>query len=196
MGIEVTRDLAIIKTPPTILIIGLGNTGEQYSNTRHNLGFLVLDSFAAKHSLGQWKSKSSLESLIIEASINSSKVILAKPTTLMNLSGRAAIKLQDYFEVSTSNILAIHDDIDIDFGDIRTKQAGSSGGHNGLKSLDNLIGEDYWRIRVGIADEHRQNMDASDYVLKNIPRKQREQLPAIFTRTEEIITKFIETQVL
>jgi PTH1 family peptidyl-tRNA hydrolase len=110
----------------------------------------------------------------------------------MNLSGQAVFALQEYFKVAVQEILVVHDDIDIEFGKVRTRSGGGEGGHNGLKSVSAAIGEEYARLRIGVANKQRDKLDASEFVLKNFSRTELKKLPDIWPTTNEYIMKFID----
>lgn len=193
MGLfTVTTRNSSFQLPPAKLIVGLGNIGENYEKTRHNAGFMAIRAFAEANNASGFSEKNDLRAWVAEYQMEDTKIILALPTTLMNLSGSAVQLLQNYFELGIDQILVVHDDIDLQFGEIKTKVGGGNAGHNGLKSIDNLIGEDYSRIRIGVANEHREKTEASEYVLKQFPKKELEQLPKLFEQTNELITKFID----
>lgn len=131
------------------MIVGLGNPGVKYANTKHNIGFMVLDEFARQKKLTFNKSK--FEALYTETFIGMEKVLLVKPQTFMNDSGRAVRSLMDYFAVAIEDIVIVYDDLDLPAGKIRLRQKGSAGGHNGIKSLIQHLGtSDFNRIRIGI----------------------------------------------
>jgi PTH1 family peptidyl-tRNA hydrolase len=129
---------------PSHLIIGLGNPGEEYTRTRHNIGFMVADEIAAQYRCGTWKKK--FRGLITSAD----HFLLLKPQTFMNLSGESALEAINFYQLEAKQIIVFHDDLDLLPGQVKIKQGGGSGGHNGLKSLDAHIGPDYWRVRLGI----------------------------------------------
>lgn len=145
-----------------ILVIGLGNIGKEYQVTRHNVGFMAVDNIADNYQFS-WSLKSKLHSELAQGIIMSQKILLAKPQTYMNLSGKAVQAICSYYNIKSDNVIAIHDDIDLEIGKIKCKLGGGSGGHNGLKSLDQHIGNNYHRIRIGIGRPLRH--DVSDYVL-------------------------------
>jgi PTH1 family peptidyl-tRNA hydrolase len=153
-----------------ILLVGLGNPGIEYENNRHNLGFRVVDGIAARYFLDSFKKIASIAN-ISSANFNDVRITLAKPQTFMNLSGRAVRFLMDFYKISLENIYVFHDDIDLHFGCVKIKQGGSSGGHNGLKSLDSAIGNNYWRIRIGVDRPPEKSM-ISSYVLSNFEKEQ------------------------
>ena len=144
------------------LIVGLGNPGKEYENTRHNIGFLFIDKFAL--SLGIKINKEKFNGLYNEILINGEKVILLKPLSYMNLSGEVVIKYKNFYKISIEDILIISDDLDLNFSKIKLKIKGSSGGHNGLKSIEyHLQTNNYKRLKVGISNN--KDIDKKDYVL-------------------------------
>lgn len=131
------------------LIVGLGNPGLDYAYTRHNAGFMLADHLAYAFGFPDYKSK--FDSLYSERLLNKfSKVIIQKPQTFMNLSGKAVSQIVSFYKIPTENIFVIHDDLDLPPLDVKIKFSGSNGGHNGLKDIDKFIGTKYWRIRIGI----------------------------------------------
>ena len=124
-----------------ILIVGLGNIGEQYSNTKHNVGFMAIDKIANDHNFPDFKEKKNY--LFTKSKVENEDIILIKPTTYMNLSGEAVQSASTMYKIKPEDIIVIHDDLDIPTSEIRTKIGGSAGGHNGLKSIDNSM-----RIRL------------------------------------------------
>ncbi|MDD4615962.1 MAG: aminoacyl-tRNA hydrolase [Alphaproteobacteria bacterium] len=126
------------------LLIGLGNPGDDYARTRHNIGFMAVDEIAAHYCCPSWKKK--FRGLITGADA----FLLLKPQTFMNLSGESAVEALRFYQLEPENVVVFHDDIDLLPGQVKIKQGGGSGGHNGLKSLDACIGSDYWRVRIGV----------------------------------------------
>ncbi len=145
-----------------VLIVGLGNPGNQYEFTRHNAGFIVIDRIAQHFGFPVFKQKG--KALISSRDISGVRVVLLKPQTFMNLSGDAVLPVVSFFKINENDIAVIHDDLDLSFGDYRYKFGGGSGGHNGLKSIDSKISNKYWRIRVGIGRPENKS-DVVDYVL-------------------------------
>lgn len=144
------------------LIVGLGNPGKEYDNTRHNIGFIFIDYFAKKNNVSIDKEK--YNGLYIQTVINDEKVILLKPQSYMNLSGEVVRKYIDYFKINIEDILIINDDLDMNFGKIRLRPDGSSGGHNGLKNISlHLNTEKFKRLKIGISNN--KSIDTKDYVL-------------------------------
>ena len=145
--------------------MGLGNPGDQYTHTRHNIGFLAVDEIAHFNDFPPFKLKNN--ALVSEHTIGRHKVTLIKPQTFMNLSGQAVGEIARFYKVPIEKIYVIHDDLDLAHGKLKIKQGGGNGGHNGLKSLDAHIGNNYWRIRIGIGHPGDKNL-VSPYVLGKI----------------------------
>ena len=147
-----------------LLLVGLGNPGSNYTNTRHNIGFKIIDSINTHFKLSKQKPK--FKGLLTTGNIESKKIYAIKPLTFMNNSGTAIKELIDYFKIDAKNVFVFHDDMDIDFGKIKVKFGGSSAGHNGIESIDKFIGKDYSRVRIGIG-KPKGNIEIADYVLQN-----------------------------
>lgn len=143
-------------------IIGLGNPGHQYRNNRHNIGFKVLDALAEQHS-ASWLSKPLMQ--VTDIQLDNKKVLLIKPQTFMNSSGQVISFLQKK-GIDAENILVVHDELEKKFGSIMIRQGGSHRGHNGLRSIIGVCGQDFWRIRFGVGRPENKD-DVSDYVLSN-----------------------------
>ena len=146
------------------LIVGLGNYGSKYDLTKHNYGFAVIDEIAKKYNFPNFASK--YDGLVSKAIIANHDCILFKPATYMNNSGQAIAKIMKYYKMHNDNLLILHDDIDFDLGKIKVKFAGGNGGHNGIKSIDKIIGANYKRLRLGIGRPSNINIDVADYVLQ------------------------------
>lgn len=154
------------------LIIGLGNPGNEYKNTRHNIGFMVVDSFADKHNV-VFKTENKFKSDVAIFNYKGEKVILVKPLTYMNLSGEAVRPILDFYKIKIDDMIIICDDLDSNPGRIRLRQNGSSGGHNGLKSIIQHINtEQFKRIKIGIGRD--KLIDVASYVLGNIKDSDKE----------------------
>lgn len=151
------------------LIIGLGNPGIEYKYTKHNAGFLAVDYLCDIHNASDYSKK--FKALVTNILIEEHKIILAKPQTFMNLSGESALTIKNFYKLNNKQIIVIHDDIDLPLGEIRIKTGGGTGGHNGLKSLDYLIGQDYKRIRIGVARPINK-VEISDYVLSRFSEEE------------------------
>ena len=155
-----------------ILIVGLGNPDAKYSNTRHNVGFMALDMIAGSDV--NWKAEKN--ALVARVEINGQKVLLAKPQTYMNNSGVAVGALMTFYKIPLENLIVIHDDMDVDVGKVREKIGGGSAGHNGIKSIDAHVGQNYRRIRIGISHPRDFNLsiDPADWVLGNFTPEQKQ----------------------
>ena len=166
-----------------LLVVGLGNPGKEYQNNRHNVGFKFVEAIAESVASDSFRKMSGVAE-VLSFFENNQKIILAKPQTFMNLSGRAVRFLIDFYKIPIQKVLVFHDDIDLPFGRVKIKQGGGNGGHNGLKSIDNLAGVEYWRVRVGVGRPQEKSM-VVDYVLGNFSR---DEMNRIF-EIEKIITE-------
>ncbi|MEJ2748223.1 MAG: aminoacyl-tRNA hydrolase [Anaerolineae bacterium] len=146
------------------LIVGLGNMGRKYQRNRHNIGFMVVDRLAELHSIGL--SRVQYKALVGNGRIANQSVILAKPQTMMNLSGDAVGPIANYYNIPPANILVIYDELDLPFGTIRLREKGGAGGHNGMKSIINHLGHNFPRLRLGIGRPPGQ-MPPAAYVLQD-----------------------------
>ena len=147
-----------------LVLVGLGNPKTKHSMNRHNVGFMTIDNISKKYSFSPFKSK--LQAYITKKKLSDKSVLLVKPQTFMNLSGQSLNQIKKFYKIENNNFIVIHDDLDLKIGDVRTKVGGGSGGHNGLKSIDSHIGNDYIRIRIGI--DHPGNKDlVNKYVLSD-----------------------------
>lgn len=155
------------------LIVGLGNPETKYDGTRHNTGFFVLDSFAAKTG-AKWQHKDKFKAFVAE--LPDQTVLLVKPTTYYNLVGESVRALADFYRIPPEDILVIHDELALPFGTLRTREKGSDAGNNGIKSLNAHLGHTTKRLRVGIHNELAAFMDASDFVLGKFTPKEKQQL--------------------
>lgn len=171
----------------TLLIIGLGNPGKKYASNRHNIGFMALDKYHTTHDFSNWTDKKDLKCLMSEGMVGSTKVILIKPKTYMNNSGEAAQAVQKFFRIYNPDTLVIYDELDVNFGEIRIQTGGSSAGHNGIKSLSNIIGEDFTRVRIGIGPKKPAQIDSADYVLQDFSKKEQESIHKILNEVCTII---------
>ena len=159
-----------------ILLVGLGNPGDKYSKTRHNIGFEVVDAISSDNGFSEYKNK--FQGSICEGHINSIKTIILKPQTFMNLSGSAVAKLATFYKIHSSDIFVFHDDLDLIVGKIKVKTAGGHAGHNGLKDIDAKIGKEYHRVRIGI-DRPSNSGQVSSYVLKKFAKSEIDMIQAV-----------------
>ena len=167
------------------LVVGLGNPGREYKNTRHNIGFMVLDNY-----LGKVDFKSKMESYFYQTEINNEEVIFIKPLTYMNLSGLAVSKVVKFYKINIEDILIIQDDVDLDVGNYKVKKNSSSGGHNGIKSIISELGsEEFARLKVGIGKSERIPTDK--YVLGKFTDEEQNKITENFPIYNKIIETFI-----
>lgn len=171
------------------LIVGLGNPGREYENTRHNIGFQTIDKYASK--LGVSINKSKFNGLYGETMISGDKVILLKPQSYINLSGEVIRKFVDFYKINIDDILIIHDDLDLEVGTYKIKQKGSSGGHNGLKNIELHLGtREYKRIKIGISNN--KNIDTKDYVLGKLSKEEEEKLNEVKNTVLNIVDDYLK----
>ncbi|MGM0518168.1 MAG: aminoacyl-tRNA hydrolase [Campylobacterota bacterium] len=163
------------------LIAGLGNIGEKYELTRHNVGFMVIDEII-KNLATTNINKTTFHSTLYKSGYD----LYSKPTTLMNNSGIAIKAIKDYYKIDLENIIIIHDDLDLPFGTVKFKRGGGHGGHNGLKSLDSHITKDYIRVRIGIG-KPQDKLQVVNYVLNNFSKEELNRLKDIISHTIEAI---------
>lgn len=159
------------------LIVGLGNIGDKYHLTRHNVGFLVIDEILKNLSTTNIN-KSNFKADVYKSGYN----LYVKPNTFMNLSGDAVVAIKEYYKIELENIIVIHDDLDLPFGTVKFKVGGGHGGHNGLKSIDSHIGKDYIRVRIGIGKPEDKSQ-VVNYVLSNFSKEELNKLKDIITHT-------------
>ena len=159
------------------LIVGLGNIGEKYQLTRHNIGFMVIDKITKNLSTSNIQ-KSNFHSTLEKSAYD----LYSKPTTYMNNSGMAVQAIKEYYKLEMEDIIVIHDDIDLPFGTVKFKIGGGHGGHNGLRSIDSHIGKEYIRVRIGVG-KPQDKSDVANYVLDNFSKEELNKLPDIIIHT-------------
>ena len=159
-----------------ILFVGLGNPTPNSENNRHNIGFKIIDAINQKFSLSKQKPK--FKGLLTTGKIGNKKVYAIKPLTFMNNSGICIRELMEYFKIDSKDVIVFHDDLDVDFGKIKTKFGGSNAGHNGIASIDKFIGKDYSRVRIGIGKPNGKD-EAADHVLKDFDEEEKTELENI-----------------
>ncbi|MEM7618225.1 MAG: aminoacyl-tRNA hydrolase [Pseudomonadota bacterium] len=158
-----------------LLFIGLGNPGKKYEGNRHNIGFMVMDEIARQNNFPAFKSK--FQGELSEGRIGTQKVALLKPQTFMNESGQSVGKAVKFFKLDLDKVIVFHDELDIEPRRTKVKQGGGTGGHNGLKSIDQHLGnKDYWRVRCGIGHPGDKNL-VSGYVLNDFSKEEQAWLP-------------------
>lgn len=166
------------------LIVGLGNPGKEYENTRHNIGYMIIDNFVNSDN---WK-KESL-AYVLKLTINNENVLFIKPTTYMNLSGQAVQYYLNYYKIDTKDLLVIQDDMDLDIGKVRLKLKSSAGGHNGIKDIiKNIKTDEFLRLKIGIS---KSTNDTIEFVLGKFPKSDLEILKNNMNTYNQIITDFI-----
>lgn len=166
------------------LIVGLGNPGKEYANTRHNIGFMVLDAY-----LGEVKWSSKFNGLYYQTTVGGEKYIFLKPQSYMNLSGGVVKKYAGYFKITFEDILIIQDDLDLELGKLRIKINSSSGGHNGIKDIIACLKTDaFARIKIGVSNN--KNMDTKDYVLGAFSKNDLDLIRQNFSTINKIIESF------
>jgi len=169
------------------LLVGLGNPGKEYENTRHNIGFMVIDNFAKAKSLPSFKSK--FQGLYSIYEQQEEKIILLKPQSFINLSGEVIKKYINYYKINLSDIFIIHDDLDLPFGRFKLKPQGTSAGHNGLKNIELHLGtKDYKRLKIGISNN--KNIDTKDYVLGKLTKSEQKIIDDLLPVTTKIIEDY------
>ncbi|MFI8304019.1 aminoacyl-tRNA hydrolase [Streptomyces sp. NPDC085927] len=172
------------------LIVGLGNPGPEYAGNRHNVGFMVADLLAERIS-GRFKRAGKAQAQVVEGRIGppgpaGRRVILAKPTSFMNLSGGPVNALREFYKVPVAHVVAVHDELDIDYGTLRLKLGGGDNGHNGLKSMTKAFGPDYHRVRFGIGRPPGR-MQVADYVLRDFSSAERKELGYFVDRAADAV---------
>ncbi|AUD64177.1 aminoacyl-tRNA hydrolase [Tenericutes bacterium MZ-XQ] len=172
------------------LIVGLGNPGSKYHNTRHNVGYMILDEFAKKHHLS-FKLDTKFNGEITTLNKGSEKIIYLKPTTYMNLSGEAIIKVMKYYDIDLDDVLVFVDDINLDVGRLRLRALGGHGGHNGLRNIIGLCHSDeFKRVRVGVGLNSKLPLD--HYVLSQFSKEDMITISIAIDKSIQIIEQFID----
>ncbi len=175
------------------LLVGLGNIGKEYELTRHNFGFLLLDQIMEDYGFSHQAKKFKSEFFIGE--IDGKKVIAIKPQTFMNRSGISVLEAANFFKIEAKNILVFHDDLDLVLGKVKVKTGGGNAGHNGLKSIDELAGKNYMRLRLGIGRPENKEFETADYVLGKFNRIEIEQVKTINQKISDSIGELLEGRV-
>ncbi|HET7630325.1 MAG TPA: aminoacyl-tRNA hydrolase [Candidatus Saccharimonadales bacterium] len=172
------------------IILGQGNPGTQYAGSRHNIGFHILDSYAQRHDLG-FQAKPKFKADIAELQTSDDKVLLVKPTTFYNETGQTARALLDFYKLAADDILIVHDELALPFGTIRSRLGGSDAGNNGVKSINQQVGPDTARVRVGIWNQQRDLIDDADFVLSRFNAEEAGKLPVIIDQAGQLIDDFL-----
>lgn len=182
-----------IGSEKTVLLVGLGNIDKEYGGTRHNIGFACAEAFADQHDFPSWSEKKDLKCLLTKQIVGDTRVIAIKPTTYMNNSGEAVQAVQKFYKITNQQTLVIHDELDINFGQIRTRLGGGSAGNNGIKSLIQHIGEDFTRIRIGVKNDLSEKIDSADFVLGKFSKEEQSELPKLTREVSTLISEFLAT---
>lgn len=170
------------------LVVGLGNPGRQYENTRHNMGFKVLDEIANRLEIFKWKEKDG--ALYFDCHLDMCKVLFIKPQKYINLSGDVMIKFVKFLDIKLEDILVISDDLDLPVGALKIKEKGSSGGHNGLKNIETVLGtNEYKRIKIGISNN--KSIDTKDYVLGNLDSTEKRKIAPVIEKAADAVLESI-----
>jgi len=169
------------------LLVGLGNPGSDYAATRHNMGFQAVDAIVHRFSFGDWKKD--CKGVIARGEIDGEKIVALKPHTFMNLSGEAVLAAMSFFKIKPQDVIVFHDDMDLPIGKVKVKTGGSSAGHNGIKNIDDHIGPNYMRVRIGIDQDRTQ--DTTAYVLGIPSEEDQKVLAEIMQKISENIPLLI-----
>ena len=174
------------------LLVGLGNPGSKYKKNRHNIGHMTIDVIAKKYNF-KIKNKNKFGDMF-EGEILNEKIYVLKPKEFMNLSGISIKKFLDFYKINIKNLLVIHDDVDLPLGKIKIKIGGGNAGHNGLKSIDSIIGKNYKRIRIGI-DRPKNNKSVNKFVLENFEKKEEKEIMFSINRITSFLQYLISSDV-
>ena len=173
--------------PIGLIIVGLGNPGDKYANTRHNAGFMAIDFIAQKY--GARIDRARFKALVGECDVSGTRALLMKPQTFMNLSGEAVGEAARFYKLDPEKVIVLSDDISLDCGRLRVRRKGSAGGHNGLKSINEHLGTDsYPRIKIGVGQKPHPDYELADWVLSAIPSEDLKKMNASF----DVLCKGIE----
>jgi len=175
------------------IILGLGNPGEKYSFNRHNFGFYVAERFRMEHDFPEFKFDKKFRAEISIAEVSDEKVAVVRPQTFMNLSGEAARAVLDFFKILPADVLVVFDDVDLDFGTIRFRHDGGSGGHNGVKNLITHLGtQNFPRLKLGVRNEFlRAQIPTEKFVLSDFSAEEKKELSVIEKRASDSIAEFL-----
>lgn len=170
------------------LVVGLGNPGKEYALTRHNAGFMAIDSLVSKYNLTPSKDK--FDSVVYKGQVANSTLLAIKPLTFMNHSGKAVIAFANFFKIEPENIIVLYDDLDLEAGKVKIKIAGGDGGHNGIKSINSFVPNKYIKIRIGIGHPGHRDF-VSDYVLSNFKKDELEKAQMSFNKIADLFELII-----
>lgn len=174
------------------LIVGLGNPGVQYDRTRHNFGFMIIDQLADQLAAGQsWKKDAKFRAQILAVDYAGERVVLVKPETFYNLTGEAVRRIMDYYHIATTDVLAIHDEMALPLGTVRSRLGGSDAGNNGIKSMNQHCGEGYYRLRVGSGSLTPTLASRRDQVLNRLNQADQEAFDSVASQVVNLAREFI-----
>jgi PTH1 family peptidyl-tRNA hydrolase len=181
----------------SLMIVGLGNPGAEYDQTRHNVGFAALDAFVSSNSdMEGWMSKKDLRCHLAVGRLGDTRVLCVKPTTFMNLSGEAVQAVMNFYKVQPDKLVVVHDELDVNFGQIRLRMGGGAAGHNGIKSVTQHIGEEYGRVRIGIGPKEPEQIDSADFVLQRFSKEQLAEMPSLLRETNAVLSELAYGQAI
>jgi PTH1 family peptidyl-tRNA hydrolase len=173
-----------------MMIVGLGNPGRKYQNTRHNLGFLAVNEFAKKNNFPDFVFSKKFNTEITEGFLDGKKIILAKPQTFMNNSGKAVKSLLLFYKLELENLWIVHDDIDLPLGKIRLSKGRGSAGHKGVESIIKELGaKDFWRLRIGIQPKEGKPKNVEKFVLQRLTKEEEKTIKRVVKKTITAINK-------
>ena len=170
------------------LVVGLGNPGPQYAGNRHNIGFMVADLLAGR--IGAKFKAHRSRNQVVEGRLAGQRVVLAKPTSFMNLSGGPVTGLRDFYKAPLERLVVVHDELDLDYATLRLKLGGGDNGHNGLKSITKSLGPDYYRVRAGVGRPPGR-MEVADFVLRDFSSTERKELDWFVDRAADAVEALI-----
>ncbi len=175
------------------LLVGLGNIGQQYELTRHNFGFLLVDQIIDDYNFSLVAARK-FDAEMFSGKIADKNVVVIKPQTFMNRSGIAVASMVNFYKIPLASIIVCHDDLDLELGRIKVKVGGGNGGHNGLKSIDSMVGKNYSRIRLGIGTAERDKFNTSNYVLGNFSTAQLQLVKNINTKISQLLPHILDNR--
>ncbi len=185
------RNTTLTTNQPTC-IVGLGNPGKKYATTRHNLGFLMIEYLQREWGGSEWHLEKKFQAEVSETNYAGRKIFLIKPQTFMNNSGRSVRALLDFYKTTPTDLIILHDEVDIPFGRIKTTLSSRAAGHNGVKDIIDKLGtQDFRRLRLGVGKSANPNISTSDHVLQPFSEDESKFLPSIFKETEVVLKQFV-----
>lgn len=176
------------------IIIGLGNIGKEYENTRHNVGFMFVDYYIEEILKQELNYKKRDNYYYLETNINGERIVIIKPTTYMNLSGEAIVKVKKWYKIEDNDIIIVYDDVDLDIGNFRYRESGSAGTHNGMRNILSVLKtQDLKRMRIGIENRENKNIPLMDYVLGKFTKDELDKLYTVVFK--EISNKLLDNEI-